>query len=628
MAGEKHFTRIPPASTGNRITIRHSAAVPYISRIGTFIRGMQVSFGTSGFSAHVSHLEEANSTSGTLFLTYEERAIFNNLQPLQGETITDENGVVLATVGTGAYDVYTNTTHITSYDNTFNGLKIDQAGSANIRFSEGVPQLDAFGKLRVSGATLLGEYVFANGTLPQAISTTEIGAGVTTWDSVIRALQLQTSSASGDIARATSDTYHHYVAGSSHLFIATLALSDSGKTNLVRDWGLFDENNGVFFRLNGSTLSAVIRADVSGSVVNNVIPRTEWNVDRLDGTGPSGMVIDVTKDNLYFIDAQWLGAGRVRFGVYHNGARVVCHEYNHNNRYPYPYSATMSLPVRFTQENTGAVGSTSEMRVFCAAVWTETDVDLTTLGSPGLQSTLTELTTVDQETYIATITAPEFFDNGKSNRSIYWPTESEFIAWDSVTGSGAPVEIVIYANPVLSNLNFQAGETTVLIDTAGTWFGAGIPVYKSYVQGHVHNNMSSIFNGLPSALKNYADNGGTQTTQILTMSNSSPATISVPLIRMVREGQAMTIRNCAGMTEANGQVVYAKITSLTTAELYTDVGLTTPFDTTLYGDYTAGSGELYGQFGSRFYLTLTARKLFGANPVKVKSRIAWKEITQ
>jgi hypothetical protein len=46
------------------------------------------------------------------------------------------------------------------YDNPEYGLDVDITGSANVRFSEGLPQLDAWGKLRVSGATHIGDYVF------------------------------------------------------------------------------------------------------------------------------------------------------------------------------------------------------------------------------------------------------------------------------------------------------------------------------------------------------------------------------------------------------------------------------------------------------------------------------------
>lgn len=628
MAGERYFTRIPPSSTGNRIGLKHTAAVSYTNKTGTFRDNQIVTLGTSNITLTIYTHRPITGTTGVLICGYDKDSTFLNASPVAGESIFDENSNLVGQVGNSVEDIFQNVNQILSYDNPSYGLKIDQAGSANIRFSEGVPQLDAFGKLRVSGATLLGEYVFANGIMPIHIATTEIGAGASTWDSVIRALKLQTGSASGDIARATSNTYHHYIPGSSHLFIATLAMSDPGKANLVRNWGMYDADNGVFFQLDGTTLSAVIRSDASGTQADTVIPRTQWNVDKLDGTGPSGMTIDVTKDNLYFIDAQWLGAGRVRFGVYNDGARVVCHEYNHNNRYPYPFCATMSLPVRFSQTNTGVVGSTSEMRVFCISVWTETNIDVRTLAARGLQSVNKELPLVDTEYYVASLSPPEFYDNGKPNHALYFPSEVEIIAWDSVTGASVPVEVTMYANPVLGGLTYVDGESSMEVDTSGTWYGGGQKVFKSLAPGHEHTDLTNYYDGLLSALKNFADDGGTLSMPIATVSNSSPAIVTVPANWQFREGNPLTIRNCAGMTEANGQTVYLKLTGAQSAELYTDSALTTPFDTSTYGDYTGLSGELYGYYGSRFNLTITARRLFGSNTTKVIVKVAWKEIVQ
>ena len=110
--------------------------------------------------------------------------------------------------------------------------------------------------------------------------------------------------------------------------------------------------------------------------------------------------------------------------------------------------------------------------------------------------------------------------------------------------------------------------------------------------------------------------------------SASPALVTVPAAWTLREGQPLTIRNCAGMTEANGQSVYLKITGAQSAQLYTDAALTTPFDTTTYGDYTPSTGELFGYYGSMYYCTITGKKLFGTNTAKVLVRVAWKEVVQ
>lgn len=45
------------------------------------------------------------------------------------------------------------------------------------------------------------------------------------------------------------------------------------------------------------------------------IPQSEWNGDKLDGTGASGVTIDPTKGNVYQIGIQYLGYGAITFKV-------------------------------------------------------------------------------------------------------------------------------------------------------------------------------------------------------------------------------------------------------------------------------------------------------------------------
>jgi hypothetical protein len=634
MAGEKFYTQIPPSSTGNRIELRHSAEIPYTNRVGEFSIDEHVHLGTSGIDCHVQMISELTSTTGYIRVHYDEAAVFNNTAPVPGESIFDHHGNLIAQVATSTatYDLYTNVNVITSFDNSSNGLSVDTTGSANIRFSEGLPQLDAFGKLRVAGATLLGEYVFSNSILPLSFSTSKLGAGNATWDPNSRAVILSTSTASGDRVLHTTNTYHHYVPGSSQLFMATLALGDTGKAGLSRRWGYFDITNGLMFQQVNGTLSVNIRSNATGSTVNTTINQADWNKDRLDGTGPSKFNLDVTKDNLYWIDVQWLGAGRVRFGVYGDGQRIVCHEYYHGNNYPYPLSAIGSLPVCFAQSNSAATGSSSEMRAFCAAVWSETTFSMNSLGRGALQSvSKTTGTANDVYEYMATLAPTLTLPNGQTNRSLYFPTEVEVLAFDTVTGEKGLVEVEIVAGAVLSNLTWVPSQSsdTVEVDTTGTWYGDGAPLVKLFVEGHDSEDVTNYYNNMQyGAIKNYAENGGTVSQNISYVTNSSTATVVLDATAAIlREGALVTITGVVGMTELNDNSYYLKLTSINTAELYTDSALTIPVDSSLFTPYTSG-GTMTGSLGTRFLWSILVKKLFGSNPVKVYVKVGWKEVIQ
>lgn len=84
------------------------------------------------------------------------------------------------------------------------------------------------------------------------------------------------------------------------------------------------------------------------------IPQSAWNMDKLDGTGPSGYAIDISKMQMAYIDYTWYGAGYIRFGFRgSNGDIVYCHKMPNNNVNTAAYMRSGNLPGRFEAMNTG-----------------------------------------------------------------------------------------------------------------------------------------------------------------------------------------------------------------------------------------------------------------------------------
>ena len=666
MAGERNFLRVPPDSTGKRVRLAHNAQLGFINLSPTTYQWKieREYLLSDGKFVHLHEVYNSSPTEGILDISFRRDEVNSGYIPAPGITIKDpDTEVVLATIG-ATTEVYVNATNIVGFNNPSKGLEIDATGSANIRFAEGIPQLDSFGKLRVSGATLLGDYVFTNSYLPDKFSTnmSHTGASID-WDSNKRAALLSTDTTSGSLVAHTSNTYHHYFPGSSHLFMCTLALGDSGKAGLGRSWGLFDFQNGFHFVHReyplGSgqiKLGVVVKSDVTGSTVDQYIWQEDWNGDKLDGSGDSSMVIDVTKDNLYWIDAQWLGAGRVRFGVYYDGARVVCHEYYHGNTQPYSVSATGSLPACFSQRNIGATGSSSEMRIFCSAVWTESNIDTVSHGEPGQRSIDCTIPAAnDVYRYLGTMAPIEKYSNGRVNRSLYYPSDLNIMAFDTVTGNPVKVEVEIRVGSALSGLEFIPTNninSTVEYDvgefrtgTPGTsqYFGGGFAIYKAFIDGTSDLDLTSIYNNMTTgAVKNYAERGGHRMGMIANITNASTAvvtfmesenvfreTIAANVDGVDRDNIYVYIDDVGGMTQINSMSTkyYLKLTGLNTAEIYTNPQLTTPLNTTTFGTYTSG-GHAHGFYGTQFYWSLVAKKYFGTNPARIIAKVGWKEIRQ
>lgn len=74
----------------------------------------------------------------------------------------------------------------------------------------------------------------------------------------------------------------------------------------------------------------------------------QFNVDKLDGTGPSGYTINLNKMQMIYFDYSWYGAGRIRWGVRgEDGGIVYCHELVNNNTNTEAYMRSGNLAARF-----------------------------------------------------------------------------------------------------------------------------------------------------------------------------------------------------------------------------------------------------------------------------------------
>ncbi len=255
---------------------------------------------------------------------------------------------------------------------------VDARGQAYTRFAEGAPSLDAFGNLRVGTSTVLGAYEYTNDPMSDLFTDESINGGTLVWNQQSSETNLSVGTSSGSSIIRTTNRYHYYQPGVGNMVIITLVLGDSGKLNNRRRWGYFEANDGIFFELDGTSLNVVVRSSTSGSVVERKIPQASWNIDTLNGTGVSGMSLDLAKANFYFIDFAWLGVGEVRFGVLgSSGERNICHIFQNPNTQISAYMRTGSLPLRWENTNIGATGGTSDMRSICSAVYAESQVNYT-----------------------------------------------------------------------------------------------------------------------------------------------------------------------------------------------------------------------------------------------------------
>ena len=228
-------------------------------------------------------------------------------------------------------------------------------------------QSDAFGRLRVSNPYTLfdgGLRYFDNTYKWDQVDTGSVSSSFLPNESSI----LMNATGAGSAIRQTKQVFS-YQPGKSLLVLLTFVMN-APTAGITQRAGYFGAENGVYFEVAGTTKNLVIRKYTSGSVDDTTekFPQSLWNGDKLDGTGASGITLDVTKAQIFWTDIEWLGVGTVRCGFVVNGQFIVCHSFHHANILNKVYMTSACLPLRYELISTGPAAS---MRAICSTVMSE-----------------------------------------------------------------------------------------------------------------------------------------------------------------------------------------------------------------------------------------------------------------
>jgi len=233
---------------------------------------------------------------------------------------------------------------------------------------------DAFGRTRVSAPLTLfdSSHRYKDNNLWSTLTSGSASAVFVPNQGLVN---LNVDGLSGSRVYRETTKVFAYQPGKSLQVLNTFTFN-APKTNLRQRVGYFGNDNGIYLELDGNTLYMVERSIVTGSVISTRTAQSAWNVDRLDGSGPSGIILDKTKAQIFFMDIEWLGLGTVRTGFVINGQFVPCHYFHHANVIATTYITTASLPLRYEIENTAATGSPSTMKQVCSTVISEGGYEL------------------------------------------------------------------------------------------------------------------------------------------------------------------------------------------------------------------------------------------------------------
>ena len=234
----------------------------------------------------------------------------------------------------------------------------------------GGTSVDGFGRLRVGEPHTLFECSnrFQIADLFSSANTANTTINFVTTDGCVN-LSIGTAT-TDSIVRETKKVFP-YQPGKSLLVMNTTTFAEP-KANLTQRVGYYSANNGVYLEQEGNDTYIVLRSQSTGvATSNNRVEQTNWNVDKFDGLGPSGYVLDMTKSQIFWSDFEWLGVGTVRCGFVINGELVIAHKFHHANLGKSTYMTTACLPIRYEIFNTGLTTSNSTMKQICSVVISE-----------------------------------------------------------------------------------------------------------------------------------------------------------------------------------------------------------------------------------------------------------------
>jgi hypothetical protein len=252
---------------------------------------------------------------------------------------------------------------------------ISATGASNQSILVNDPMLtDAFGRIRVAQPLTLfdSSHRYRDNGLWNT-STTSGGTAVFSANQGLVDLNV-TSTSGSQVLRETTKVFS-YQPGKSLLVMNTFVMAPA-QTNLRQRVGYFGTENGIYIQLKDSTVSFVERSLVTGLVTETIVNQSSWNADRLDGNGPSGVTLDITKAQILFMDIEWLGEGTIRVGFIIDGVFIVCHRFNHANLITSTYITTASLPLRYEITNEGTTANPSTLKQVCSSVISEGGYEL------------------------------------------------------------------------------------------------------------------------------------------------------------------------------------------------------------------------------------------------------------
>lgn len=305
--------------------------------------------------------------------------------------------------------------------------------------------------------------------------TRTLNGGSVSYSTSNGSVSLSTNTSNGSLAEIRTNQFYKIQLGKYYIIKQSLSFSSSGTNNETK-MGCFDDNYGFYFKVANSLLSVGF-FDTMSSGLTSEYSNSQFNNDKFDGSGPSGMLLDLTKYNLYEIRAFWHGTLILEFYV--NG--FLGHVINIYNNSQKPILQTNKLPICVKSINTSVSTSTS-LEYNSASILIENGSE--PIGNTFFKSN-SSTKNVKQESPLLSFKVKQNI-NTISNRLVVVPKEF------SISTNLNRIKYKLVLNPTLSGSSFASVNTYSGLDydESSTSFSGGTILYSGYL--NVNNESLSI----------------------------------------------------------------------------------------------------------------------------------------
>jgi len=486
--------RIPPDSVGKRVRHDVELLINFDNGTQDFSEGDTVTFQTSQVSGTV--LKSTTGSTGTLqvLLLPESPATV-----VDGENIQVGGSTYATADGTGTL-YYLPIVALIGGNNPNRRSRIDKYGGLHVKTKHGDFEITNTGRLKSSEEIVLSRLDFTREKLTTEVSETVKVSGAVVFDDDWAGVKMSTTNASGSYISKSQNIYNliDFIYGTEVIMV--VQHGDTGKSNHIRRWGIFDEKNGMFFELNGTTMYVGYRSSITGTTTDTKIAQDSWNTDRVDGNSGefnlSEVNLDITKSNIYFIEYSF-AASTIKWGVIIDDERIICHAYNWTNTEIGTVFQRGNLPLNWQMYNTGSTSGGSEMRIKYGVCSSEVGLFEVNFNI-GSYMTSKSVSGSDWSPMLS-IRPSQTYKNGGTLDNREWIIPKKLVIFSDTE----PIALRLVASPTLVGASWTSGPsgTSIETDTASTSADGGTVYCTEFVGAGESREVIIVENIKPTSLK-------------------------------------------------------------------------------------------------------------------------------